>query len=106
MQWENIIISVITVIVGQGLLLLASRRKTVAETTDIITKAAGNIVEALKGEISRLEVLVDRQRQEIHSLGLQVSTLRVEVRRLGGDPDMLLNPTMLNQDQPPPSHTQ
>lgn len=87
----------------QAIVSYAGRKKTDAEATDLISRAAERIVTRLEVEsatlreqIAELRAIVikqntqlEEQNREIHSLQDQITSLRSEVRRLGGDPDKL-----------------
>ena len=79
----------------------SNRKKTAAESTNLIAEAADHIVGRLENEISELrQVLkeqnitikslhnqIENQDLTIRSMKIEITELRNEVRRLGGDPD-------------------
>lgn len=105
MQWNDVIIALIGAGIGQILIAISTRKKTVAETTDIITKAAGELAKSLNDQLTLLNGVVQEQRNEIQKLSQQIATLRQEVLRLGGNPDQLLNVSDLTRDHSTPYPT-
>ena len=77
-------IPIIAALVGGGLVQLiisfSNRKKTDAESTNLLTEAADRIVGRLENEIASL-------RNEVTAMHVEVTALRLEVKRLGGDPD-------------------
>lgn len=80
---------------------LASKKKTDAESTNLITEAADRIVSRLENEIKDLREQQTAHREqskqqtnelknEIISLKNEINILRNEVKRLGGDPDLII----------------
>lgn len=71
--------------------VISARKKTDAESTNLITEAADRILGRLETEIVGLRTQVFEMSLKITSLETQVVLLEGEVRRLGGDPSDLGN---------------
>lgn len=80
-------------IAGVPALVLAFsvRKKTKAETTDLITESAERIILRLEAIITRLEEEKGTHLIEVQELKAEVRRLRQIVRVLGHDPDVDLN---------------
>lgn len=78
--------SIATVIVGLAG-LIAVRRKTKAETVDLITESAERIILRLEAIINRLEAEGGMKDGLIADLRSEVDRLRSIIRQLGHDPD-------------------
>jgi hypothetical protein len=65
----------------------AGRHKTEADATDIITQAAGRMVQQMSERMDALADEVAQAHKELGELRLEVLALRDMVRALGGNPD-------------------
>lgn len=104
-EWNQIIIAVIAAGLGNVVLSLFNRKRTVAEATDKIAEAAGKLVDRLQLHITNLEEQVTKQAGLINNLNTQVAILNSqvnmlsdEVSRLGGDPSQFVKPLELDLD--------
>lgn len=89
--------AIATIIVGLAG-IWAARRKTKAETVDLITESAERIILRLESIITRLEAEGANHREEIERLRDEVQYLRSVLRGLGHDPD-----SFEARHPPPPS---
>lgn len=84
--WAGLGAAVATIIVGIAG-ILAVRRKTKAETVDLITESAERIILRLEAIITRLEADGLGKDDLIGDLRAEVRRLRGIIRQLGHDPD-------------------
>jgi hypothetical protein len=80
-----IIIAIVAVVPGVWA-LIATRKKSNAEATDIITDTAMSLIAPLKGEIAELRQQLDDLRIENELLRRWAKALVVQVVNLGGKP--------------------
>ena len=78
--------AIATLVVGIAS-LIAVRKKTKAETVDLITESAERIILRLEAIIERLESEGVAHREEIIALRDEIRRLRAQIRALGHDPD-------------------
>lgn len=104
----NVWVTVLAALFGGGLVQAiasyATRNKTDAEATDLISHAAERIVGRLEAEIIGLReqitlqmqqiaqqnIEIANQNKEIQNLRREINILRAEIERHGGNPDDLV----------------
>lgn len=109
----NQFVSIVLAIVGSGLLTAlvtviamrdknkADTRKSSAEANNIVVATADNLIEAMSSvhskqmtaveeELKELKEMLRTQSEEIQSLKFQITLLKNEIHRLGGDPDEVI----------------
>ena len=95
-----IAIAIIAIVPGVWA-LIATRKKSGAEATDIITDTAMSLIAPLKGEIDDLRQQLDDLRQENELLRKWAKDLVIQVIQLGGkpcpEPDLPTNHRMRTQ---------
>lgn len=73
--------------IGAGVAAIAVRKRTKAETVDLITESAERIILRLEAIISRLESENGEFEREVQALKNEVRRMRDIIRSLGHDPD-------------------
>lgn len=101
-DWLPSVVSILVVFLGSGagwFLLSHQRRKLEAESTDIISGAAVEVVKALKVEVADLRETVGKLETEMRALKAQNALLQCEIddlrrgaRRLQGQIEALGQP--------------
>lgn len=88
MQWSYIVGGAFAAGLPAFVAGLLIRKKTKADTTDVITQAAERVVKQLSQALDQAQDTAERLAEEVDALKSEIARLRVLVVQLGGDPSL------------------
>lgn len=88
MTWNAILAGALVAALPAFVAGLLMRRKTKADTTDVITQAAERVVKQLTQALDQAQDTAERLSGEVDALKGEIARLRSLVVQLGGDPSI------------------
>lgn len=88
MTWDAIIAGALIAALPAFVAGLLIRKKTKADTTDVITQAAERVVKQLTQALDQAQDTAERLAGEVDALKAEIARLRSLVVQLGGDPSI------------------